>query len=117
MQGDVERVGRGLAGLYQRDGDNKRLRPKFQPFLLGGTHRIKLEEIQKTGKSSVKVVSWARGRMAIRVIFDHRNKGGSEKVLLIEGGQLVESPMPGSEDYTPPEAALWKRVPAKGGTS
>jgi hypothetical protein len=113
MQGDSEPVDRRLAGLFEREIDKKRLRLEFRPRILGGTRRLSIKTIDATGERRIDVREWTPERLTIRAVLDDPDGNWRERVLLMEGGQLVEGPALDEQD--PAQPALWRRIsPADG---
>jgi hypothetical protein len=110
LQGYVAPVDRQLAGTYERDSDNERIRLEFSPRLLGGTRRLSIKAVKGTGERSISVRNWAPSRMTIRVVLYGQNGNQMERILLVEGGQLVEGPPRNEEDPCPP--TMWRRIPS-----
>ncbi len=108
LRGDSEPVDRRLAGLFERESDKKRLRLEFQPRILGGTRRLSIRAIDKAGKERVDIREWTPKRLRIRAVFKDGDGNCRERILLIEGGKLVEGP--GPDEQVPAQPAVWKRV-------
>lgn len=110
IRGDLAPVDHGLAGTYERLGDKKRLKLEFRPGMLRGTRRPSIKEIDAvTGdERPIEVRDWVPARLTIRVILDDPEGNPQERVLLLEGGQLVEGSPPDKQTQTQP--AVWKPV-------
>jgi hypothetical protein len=109
FRGDAEPVDRTLAGKYERD-DGHQLELAFRPWMLVGTRRVSLKAIEQGGRRPVEVREWAPAHLRIRAVLNDPDGHRRERVLLLEGGKLVEGPPLDQE--TPARAALWKRVSA-----
>lgn len=109
MKGYVEPINRQLEGTYQRDGDDKRIRLEFSPRFLGGTRRLSVKAVNGSGKNTILVGKWMPSRMAIRVVLEEPDGSRAERVLLMEGGQIVEGPSSNEENGPP---VVWRRTPS-----
>lgn len=109
FRGDAEPVDRSVKGRYERD-DGHQLQLGFRPWMLWGTHRLSLIAIENGGRRRVKVLEWAPARLTIRAVLNDPDGYRRERVLLIEGGKLVEGPP--LDEEAPARAALWTRVRA-----
>jgi hypothetical protein len=106
VRGDAEPVDRSLAGVYERD-DGQRLKLEFAPRFLGGTRRLTVTALD-TNPRAVEVRAWYPERLTILAVLTDPDGNRRNRVLLIEGTQLVEGPSP--DEHAPDRAALWKRV-------
>jgi hypothetical protein len=110
IKGDVEPVDRRLGGMYQRVDDNKILKLEFGPRILRGTRRLSIREINADPPTErpIEVRKWMPERMTILVVLNDPDGKPRERVLLLEGGQLVEGSPP--NEPAPTEPALWRPV-------
>jgi hypothetical protein len=108
FRGHAEPVDRSAKGRYQRD-DGQQLKLSFRPWIPWGTRRVSLTAIDSGGRKRVKVREWAPARLTIRAVLNDPDGDRRERVLLLEGGKLVEGPP--LDEEAPARAALWTRVP------
>jgi hypothetical protein len=94
-----------LAGVYQRD-DGQQLELGFRRRRLGRSPRVTLGSVEGGGVRPIDVVDWSPSRMTIRAVLDDPEGNQRERVLLIEGGQLVEGPP--LDEKAPARPALWR---------
>lgn len=106
VRGDADPVDRALAGVYERD-DGQRLKLDFAPRILGGTRRLSVTALGPNPRA-VEVRAWNPERLTIQAVLTDPDGNRHDRVLLIEGRQLVEGPSP--DEHAPARAALWKRV-------
>jgi hypothetical protein len=110
IRGDVPSVDRRLAGRYERTVDKRLLELEIRQRILPGTHSISIKEIDPVTnyESPVKIREWIPAQLTIRVVLDDPEGNRRERVLMLEGGQLVEGSPP--DKQTQAEPALWKHV-------
>ncbi len=107
MRGDVDPLDTSVAGTYVRDGDGRRLRLSFQRRLRGGTGRIVLTALDDGRETPIEVRAWSRDRLTITAELVDPAGTLADRVLLLEGGRIVEGPPLEAESPAPP--ALWRR--------
>ncbi len=110
MRGDVDPVDRSLAGVYEREGDARRIELSFRPRLLGGTRRPpRLVAIHPGQEASIEVRGWSRHQLTVRAVLEGPGQQRAERILFLEDdGHIVEG-SPATQE--PPEpAAVWRRV-------
>jgi hypothetical protein len=108
LRGDSEPVDRRLAGTFEREIDRRQLRLKFRSRILGGTRRLSVKAIGEPGKERVDIREWAPERLRIRAVLNDPDGNCRERVLLMEGGKLVEGPC--LDEHAPAQPAVWKRI-------
>ena len=110
MRGDVDRVDRDLAGVYEREPDGYRIELRFRSWLLGGTRRRPRLAVLAPAPGPVEVRDWRRDLLTLIVVLEDPNhQERRERILVLEDGQIVDGPASGQESPAPP--ALWRRVP------
>jgi len=109
MKGYIEPVNRQYEGTYQRASDHKEIRLKFSPRLLGGTRRLSVNPVIRSDEGFISKRKWMPSRMAIQVILKDHEDNKMRRVLLMEGGQIVEGPSSHEEGAFPP--VIWHRSP------